>query len=76
MPSLDIAANRWTTDSTGIRYFRTGHYVNLATHIDYQLTNQLQFGLGAKNLLDQNYQLTAGYPEAGRSFFFTLKATY
>lgn len=76
MPSVDIASNRWTTDSYGIDYYKTGHYVNLATSVMYQLTEQWQISAGAKNLLDQNYQLAVGYPEMGRNFFIKARFVY
>jgi iron complex outermembrane receptor protein len=28
---------------------------------------------GAKNLFDRDYYYTAGYPEAGRNWFFNLR---
>ena len=31
---------------------------------------------GIKNLLDRNYYYTAGYPEAGRNWFFNIRYTY
>jgi iron complex outermembrane recepter protein len=31
---------------------------------------------GVRNLFDTAYTFTDGYPEAGRSFYFALKATY
>ncbi|CAK7193220.1 Vitamin B12 transporter BtuB [Commensalibacter sp. Nvir] len=76
MPSLDIASNRWTTDSSGDIYFRTGKYVNMALDANYNITDRLELGLGASNLLDQNYQLAAGYPEMGRNFYFKLRFIY
>lgn len=76
LPTLDIASNRWTTDSTGIDYFKTGHYINLSINALYQVTDQLELGVGAKNLLDKNYQLAAGYPEQGRNFYVKLRFVY
>lgn len=37
------------------------------------LTKQLSLEVGAKNLFDENYQLTAGFPREGRIFFTVLK---
>lgn len=31
---------------------------------------------GIKNLLDRNYYYTAGYPEAGRNWFFNIRYNY
>ncbi|CAI3942133.1 Outer membrane receptor for ferrienterochelin and colicins (FepA) (PDB:2HDF) (PUBMED:16468998) [Commensalibacter communis] len=76
MPSLDIASNRWTTDSYGLQYYKTGHYVNLSTSVMYKLTEQIEISAGAKNLLDQNYQLAIGYPKMGRNFFVKVRFVY
>ncbi|MDI2091312.1 TonB-dependent receptor plug domain-containing protein [Commensalibacter oyaizuii] len=76
IPTLDISSNRWTTDSTGIYYFKTGHYLNLSMNATYQITDQLELGAGAKNLLDQNYQLATGYPEQGQNFYIKLRFIY
>jgi outer membrane receptor protein involved in Fe transport len=36
---------------------------------DYALTDQIDFQVGARNLFDQNYQLSRDFPQEGRSFF-------
>lgn len=76
VPSVDIASNRWTTNTAGTAYFRTGHNVNIAARVDYQITPQLQIGANASNLLDQNYQMVSGFPEPGRNFYLNLRVTY
>ena len=37
------------------------------------LTSRLSLDIGAKNLFDENYQLTAGFPREGRIFFTVLR---
>jgi len=78
VPSVDIASNRWTVDSlnTASRYFRTGSYASVGLRIDYSLPNGIDIGIGARNLFDDNYQLVDGFPEAGRSFFASVRARY
>lgn len=73
VPNVAVASNRWTTDTSGLFYFRTGHNVNLAARLDYQITPNVQVGVNASNLLDQNYQLVSGFPEQGRNFFVNLR---
>jgi iron complex outermembrane recepter protein len=75
-PSADIASNRWTVNTAGTAYFRTGHNVDVGISADYTFNERLTVGIGARNLLDQNYQLVAGFPEPGRSFYARLKARY
>ncbi|MBN8847984.1 MAG: TonB-dependent receptor [Sphingomonas sp. 67-36] len=75
-PSADIASDRWTVNTAGTAYFRTGHYDDVGLAVDYDISDRLTVGLGARNLLDQNYQLAAGFPEPGRSFFARISARY
>jgi len=37
------------------------------------ITNRFSFEVGAKNILDENYQLNAGFPMEGRTFFTVLR---
>ena len=75
-PSADIASDRWTVNTAGTAYFRTGNYVDVGLAADWDVSRRLTIGVGARNLLDQNYQLAAGFPEPGRSFFARVAARY
>jgi len=72
-PSADIASDRWTVNTAGTAYFRTGHYVDVGLSADYDITAHLGFTVGARNLLDQNYQLVAGFPEPGRRYYLSVR---
>lgn len=77
LPSADIESNRWTvTDAAPIIYYRTGSHVDAALRAEYEFDKGIQLAIGARNLLDQNYQLVSGYPEAGRSFYASVKVSY
>lgn len=77
VPSADIASSRWTvTDVAPIVYYRTGAYVNGAIKAEYELRHGTSISASVRNLFDQNYQLVDGYPEAGRSYQLSLKASY
>jgi len=82
VPSVEAASNRTTLASTtptppGIPfYYRTGSYVQASLRVDYELIDGIQLGVGARNLFDDDYQLVDGFPEAGRSFFASLRARY
>lgn len=75
-PNVEMSGNRWTSTTNGAVYYRTG--ANFLTHFqaDYQIHENLKLSGGVRNLFDVAYTLTDGYPEAGRSFYFALKATY
>lgn len=76
-PSVEFASDRTTlTTASPPVYYRTGSYVRADLRADYALTRELSVGIGARNLFDEYYVLTDGFPEAGRSFFATLRARY
>jgi len=73
VPDLEIASDRWTVNTAGTRYFRTGNYVLGNMRIDYELLDGVTVGVGARNLFDDDYQLTDGFPEPGRSYFLSVR---
>ncbi len=81
VPSVDLASNRWTlftaTPATQPQlYYRTGAYVNVGIRADYAITDGVEVGLGARNLFDDYYTLTDGFPETGRTVFATIRTRY
>ncbi|WP_235589513.1 MULTISPECIES: TonB-dependent receptor plug domain-containing protein [Sphingobium] len=77
VPSVDIASDRTTVSTASPRvYYRTGSYVQANLRIDYTLLNGVEIGVGARNLFDDNYTLTGGFPEPGRSLFVSIRARY
>lgn len=77
VPSVDIASDRTTlTTASPPAYYRTGSYVQANVRIDYTLLNGVEIGVGARNLFDDNYTLTDGFPEPGHSFFASVRAKY
>lgn len=80
-PSLEFASDRVTVtpaSANGLApvYYDTGSYVTAALRVDYDLTDQVTIGAGARNLFDSSYVLTDGFPEPGRSFFVGVRARY
>ncbi|WP_374569966.1 TonB-dependent receptor plug domain-containing protein [Phenylobacterium sp.] len=74
LPSVDLASDRWTVNTAGTRYYRTGAYAVANLRVDYELADGLEVGVGGRNLFDQNYQLVDGFPEQGRTLFLSLRA--
>jgi iron complex outermembrane receptor protein len=72
-PNAQIASDRWTNTTSGTSYFKTGSFFLLNFEADYAFTDNIDFQLGARNLLDANYQLVGGFPSEGRSFFINLR---
>lgn len=76
-PSLEFASSRTTvTTASPPVYYQIGSYVRVDLRADYDLTRAITISAGARNLFDRYYLLTDGFPEAGRSFFFGVRARY
>jgi iron complex outermembrane receptor protein len=75
-PNVDLASDRWTVNSAGTLYYRTGAYVVANLRVDYDVSDGVQIGVGGRNLFDTSYQLVDGFPEPGRSVFVSLRARY
>jgi iron complex outermembrane receptor protein len=81
VPSVDVASNRWTLftalPATASQvYYRTGAYLNAGLRVDYAITDGIEIGVGGRNLLDDYYTLTDGFPEPGRTLFASVRAKY
>ncbi len=76
-PSLQMDGSRWSaTDIAPIIYFRTGAFFVVNMNAEYQVTKNLKFSAGMRNIFDTAYTLTYGFPEPGRSFYLGVKATF
>ena len=74
-PNVQLASDRWTQLQSGTLYFKTGAFTLINLEAEFDLTERIGFQVGARNLFDQDYQLMAGFPSEGRSFFVNLRAT-
>jgi len=79
-PSLELASNRWSDRSTSpaqaIPYIRTGSYQLLSLQTEYQVTENFELAAGAKNLLDDYYELSWGLPQQGRNFYLKARLSF
>lgn len=75
-PSIETASDRWTSNTAATAYYTTGAYTLVNLQADWKITPNLEAAIGVRNLLDDNYQLTDGFPEAGRTFFLNARATF
>jgi len=80
-PTVDWSGKRTTvtaatTNANVPVYYKTGDYILANMRIDYAFNERFSIGIGARNIFDELYQLTDGFPEQGRTFFATVKARY
>jgi iron complex outermembrane receptor protein len=75
-PSIEATSDRWSPVNPPVpqAYTRTGSYALVNVDASYAFLNGL--ALGAKNLLDENYELAWGFPEPGRSAYAKIRYTF
>jgi iron complex outermembrane receptor protein len=77
-PSLDVAGDRWSDVNTApvapFPYLRTGRYTLLDLSAQYSVQPNVDVVIGLKNLADQSYELSWGFPQAGRTFYVKTRA--
>jgi iron complex outermembrane recepter protein len=73
-PNIQIDSDRWSNQSSNNNVFiKTGAFFLLNIQVNWKITDRIDLLAGARNLTDSNYQLTAGFPNEGRSFFMNLR---
>jgi iron complex outermembrane receptor protein len=77
-PSIEIAGSRWSDVSTSpaqiFPYIRTGAYTLVNAQAQYEIVENSELAAGVRNLLDDSYELSWGFPQAGRSYYFKVRA--
>jgi iron complex outermembrane receptor protein len=76
-PNLELTDDRWTVTTVApLVYYRTGACFLANVSADYDVTDKIRFTVAVQNLGDQDYQLTDGFPEAGRTFYASIRARF
>lgn len=75
MPNVELADDRWS-DRTGGGFVEVGSYTLANLQVQYRAGESWELALGARNLLDKNYQLAFGYPEEGRTYYAKFKLDF
>jgi iron complex outermembrane receptor protein len=87
-PSLELASDRnslvTSADSTLLsgpqprtpNYVQIGSFALLNVQAEYQFSENLTAAIGGTNLLDEDYALAQGFPEAGRQFYANARARF
>ena len=79
-PSLELAGDRWSdinpAPDPSAPYIRTGDYHRLDLDAAYEFTRRFEVGAGFKNLFDDYYELSWGFPQQGRAFYVKTRVRY
>jgi iron complex outermembrane receptor protein len=76
-PNIEYADQRWTVTTTApLTFYKTGSYLLANLSADYEVADNVIATVAVQNLGDQDYQLTDGFPEAGRSFYVGVRAKF
>lgn len=81
-PSIEMSSARWSEsavqprDPTEVTYSKVPGFGLVNLDMDWQVTERANIVFGMRNILDKNYELVEGYPEAGRSVFLTSRVTF
>ena len=72
---VQIANDRW---SQGVqnKYVTTGAYTLANVGAEYRLPHDLTVSAGVKNIFDNLYELNWGFPEAGRTYYVSMRQTF
>lgn len=72
IPSLEYNGSRYST-TYGVE---AGAWAVTNLKLSFRLPGQVTLSAGVNNLLDRNYELAEGYPEAGRNFFTSCQIRF
>jgi iron complex outermembrane receptor protein len=75
-PNVEFASDRWTVTTDGKLYYKTGAFALANFQTEYDLSDKTSLLFTARNVLDENYVLTDGYPEMGRSFYASMRTKF
>lgn len=72
IPSVEYNGSRYST-TYGME---SGAWATTNLKVSARLPRGVTLSAGVNNLLDRNYTLTEGFPEAGRAFFVNMKVEF
>ena len=70
------AAANATAATARPNYDRIGSYAILNLQAEYAFSEKATLAVGATNILDEDYALADGFPEAGRQFFANARVKF
>lgn len=75
-PSVEMSSSRYSSDRFENLFTAVPGFALCNLNVEYQFTKNVSASIGARNLLDKNYELADGYPEPGRTYYLTTRFTF
>lgn len=75
-PNVQFSSSRWSTDRLENTFFKTAGFALVNVDFQYDFSKQVSANFGVRNLFDKNYELADGFPEPGRTLFFTTRVVF
>ncbi len=77
-PSVEASGDRWSSVNPpgDTPYIRTGAHTLVHVSMELRPSEVLGVSVGARNLLDEHYELAWGYPQQGRSFHARVTVSF
>ncbi|MFV3127646.1 TonB-dependent receptor plug domain-containing protein [Niveispirillum sp. KHB5.9] len=62
VPNVELASSRWTVNTAGTRYYRTGAYALVGLRAEYRVTDALELSAGGRTCSTANIRWPMGSP--------------
>lgn len=76
VPSLEYNSSRYNQGAFQKEYRKTDAFVLGNISVEYEINKNSSITGGVRNISDENYQVQAGFPEAGRTYFISGRVTF
>ncbi|MGQ4273605.1 TonB-dependent receptor plug domain-containing protein [Terrihabitans sp. B22-R8] len=76
VPSVEMYSSRFSSDRFERLFYETGGYALANFSAEYRVNDNFTAGAGVRNILDHEYSVQYGFPEAGRNFFLNARLTF
>lgn len=75
-PSLEYASDRWSEVAGSTSFVQVGEYLLVNLQAQWNATERIVLAIGARNLADENFELSDGLPEPGRTLYAKLQVGF
>jgi iron complex outermembrane receptor protein len=76
IPSAELSSSRYSSNRFENAYYKLDGFALANLSVEYAFDDHSSITAGVRNILDKEYEVQQGFPEAGRSFFVTGRTTF